>query len=506
MPSQPELISDALSAMPDRTFVVGGAVRDLMLGIAPADLDLTTAMDPARTADMLAEKVGGTAVPLDRTRGYFRTVIPGEGPGLRWIDISPPDGDIEADLARRDFSIDAMAMPLSAWLHERQEVVTRHAPPTAPEDMPGLIDPYGGLKDMQNGQIRETTPGNLFDDPVRIVKAARLSAALEFDVEKVTVAAARECAHMIAGQSPERVRDEIYGLFATERAMRGVRELDRLCALSVIFPELDDCRNVQQSPNHHHWDVFNHMVETIGKLEILLDSSTRTNDHLLAAAPWPENFETHLSEVVGDGLTRRTVLKLTGLLHDISKPETKTIDDDGRMRFFRHPDDGAVKAEEMLRRLRCSRRVTSRISLMIREHLRPSQISNNRAKPSNRALVRYYADLGDAAMDVVVLNMADYLAARGPDINASDWEGFRGPLGDILNPAFEEPGNSKASLLLNGNDIQCHFGLQSGPGIGRLLKLLAKAEAEGLIETQAEALNMLESVLARTERPSGSDE
>ncbi len=180
MASQPEMISNALSAITDGTFAVGGAIRDHMLGMAPVDLDLTTTSAPSRAADWLAKKVGGTSIPLDRSRGYFRTIIPGDRSGLRWIDISPPEGSIASDLARRDFSIDAMALPLGAWL----DITKRFANHDPPEDMPGLIDPYGGLKDMQDRLIRETTPGRLVDDPVRIVKAARLSAALGFGVEK----------------------------------------------------------------------------------------------------------------------------------------------------------------------------------------------------------------------------------------------------------------------------------------------------------------------------------
>ena len=139
----------------------------------------------------------------------------------------------------------------------------------------------------------------------------------------------------------------------------------------------------------------------------------------------------------------------------------------GRTRFLGHGERGAEIVRNILERLRCSRRVVDYVSVMVREHLRPGQISLGRELPSKRAVFRYYRDLGNTGKDTVFLSLSDYLAARGPRLEAEDWQGFCGVADVILNPAFD-PEDSKASLLLNGNQLQRHFGLRPGPVIGHL--------------------------------------
>jgi putative nucleotidyltransferase with HDIG domain len=302
--------------------------------------------------------------------------------------------------------------------------------------------------------------------------------------------------------SAERVRDEIYAIFGSPDAMRAVKIMDRTGALSAVFPELDAARGVEQPPNHHYWDVFEHCVQTVGMADAILDGDRRQTSVDLTPLPWRDDFDAYFDETVGDGQKRSTLLRLAALLHDIAKPETKSLDEDGRTRFFGHGERGAEVVREVLERLRCSRGVIEHVSVMVREHLRPFQISSEWGKPTRRAVFRYYRDLGSTATDTVFLSLSDYLAARGPYLEVEDWQGCCRVADVILNPAFD-PEDSKASLLLNGNELQRHFGLRPGPIVGHLLGLLREAEATGRIQTREEAMEMLRSEISRSESNRG---
>ncbi|NQW17388.1 MAG: HD domain-containing protein [Chloroflexi bacterium] len=488
-------VSGSLNALTEGGFngyVVGGAIRDKLLGRAPDDLDVVVSSDSASAAKAVSGATGGRLVVLDAIRGHYRINRPREsdqGPG--WIDVAPMLGDIHQDLVQRDFTINAMAVSLPNWSDEL--------------DRAHLIDPLGGQEDLRRAVVQTPSIAVLEADPVRCVRAARFVAQFGMSIDERTRGQIRESAHLVAGASPERVRDEIYGVFASQHAYAGVRVLDETGVLSAIVPELDEARGVAQPPNHHYWDVFEHSMHAVHEIDqILVDVSNWPVNHALRDIPHAPDFPEYFDEEVGDGQSRATLLKMACLFHDIGKPDTKTTTEQGKTQFLGHGELGAQLVSEILTRLRCSNNVIRHVSRMIHSHLRPGQISQERAEPSRRAVFRYWRDMGSVAVDTVYLSLADYLAARGPRIITSDWQGFCGVAGVILNRAFEEPRDSKASLLLNGNQIQRHFGLKPGPKIGNLLKILNEAEALGRVETQEEAVKMLRGEIARDTSERGS--
>ena len=479
----------ALSRIDPDAYVVGGAVRDRVAGVVPDDVDAVLSVPAEEASEALAAETGARRVVMDDVRGHVRLVYssPDDASPI-WLDLTSHGGDLAADLSRRDFTINSMAVPVAAW--PGNDFADR------------LIDPFGGIKDLERKTLRETAPGNVAADPVRVLRAARFASLFGLELEPDTEDAVQLAAPRLTGVSAERVREEIYAIFGSRDAMKAVKIMDRTGALSAVFPELDAARGVGQPPNHHYWDVFEHCVRTVGKADSILDGDRRRACADLAPLPWREEFDAYFDETVGDGQKRSTLLKMAALLHDIAKPETKSLDEDGRTRFLGHGERGGEIVREVLGRLRCSRRVVDHVSLMVQEHLRPGQISSGRELPGRRAVFRYYRDLGNSAKDTVFLSLSDYLAARGPRLEAEDWQGFCRVADVILNPAFE-PEDSKASLLLNGNQLQRHFGLRPGPLIGRLLGLLREAEATGRIQTQDEAIKMLRSEISRSESRRG---
>jgi len=458
-------------------YLVGGAVRDGLLGRATRDVDVAVRGDAQQLARGLADRLSGHFVSLSETFGAARVVVPVDGSRFS-VDLVSFDSSIGADLARRDFTIDAMAVALG-------DAVSGHWM---------LMDPHGGRVDARDGKIRAVDAEVFRADPARMMRAVRLAASLKFSLDSETAAQIRRDARLILSVSPERVREELLKTLAEEGARDSVRLLDDLDLLSPLIPELDDARGVDQ-PKEHHWNVFDHMVESVGYVEQVLgqahEANGQANGMVLRLLPRFEGMEEHFASEVTDGHTRRTLLKLTALLHDIAKPATKTIEPSGRMRFFGHADEGARMVGEILRRLRVGRRGVRLATTMIRHHLRPRQMAQDGALPTRRAVERYFRDLGEAALDTLYLNISDFIAERGPELTEEQMAEQSQVIAHVLDIGLDlERATKPAPHLIDGNDIMAVFGLGPGPLVGVLVSAVAEAEATGIVNTREEALDL----------------
>jgi poly(A) polymerase len=230
-----------------QVFLVGGTVRELILGGRTPDLDLAVSRQTLDLAQELARALGGTYVLLDETERTARVVA-----GAATLDLAEFRGaSLEADLRGRDFTINAMALDLAALLAGE------------PVD---LIDPCGGWADLAAGQVRMVAAANLASDPLRLLRAYRFAATHGFTVTAETATAIRDLAPALARVAGERVHYELMQLLAAPRAAPGLRDLDRVGLLSHIFPELLDLKGVAQD-GYHHLDVFEHSLETVAQLE-----------------------------------------------------------------------------------------------------------------------------------------------------------------------------------------------------------------------------------------------
>ena len=467
----------ALQGVP--AYLAGGFLRDAILGRPFSDVDLAVEGDSLTIARAIGDELGATYVPLDQERGIARLVFPAQEDEVRYVDITPLRGDIVADLASRDFTIDAMAAPL---------VTDHHLE---------LVDPFGGREDLANGVVRAVTPAAFEADGLRLLRGVRIAAELGFRLDASTLIWMRERAGYLEGIAPERQREELVGMLATDRGAWALRTLDDLALLGRILPELAAARGVEQ-PKEHYWDVFDHSLETVEALDFLLaerpPQETRWATfwrELWAPLGWLPGGLDHFREELSEGHPRLAILKLSALLHDIAKPQTKTVDSRGRVRFFGHAAIGADMARAIMRRLRFSARETRLLSLLVEEHLRPGQLSSEGGPPSRRALFRYFRDTGDAALDVLILSLADHLAARGPRMRVTSWRNHVAYVNYVMARRHLEESLSEPIRLLTGHDVMETLGMRPGPEIGRLLRAVEEAQGAGEVHTREEAMGLV---------------
>ena len=467
-------LRDLFAARGVAVFLVGGTLRDAMLRRPISDLDLAVEGDAVSAGREIASAMDGRLVVLDDARDICRVHIRGDE---HWqVDLAGASDGIVDHLLGRDFTVDAMAVPLPG--------VGLHVEPR------GLMDPTGGLADLRARVIRAVSDDTFRADPARLMRAARLAVQLGFDIEPATEQMVRGEAALVSTVASERVRDELLLLLAQPGATKAVRLLDRLHLLCRVIPEIEEARNVTQ-PKEHYWDVFNHLVETAGQVETVLGDDPDGDDFVSRAVPRPESLAGYFQQEGSDGHTLATLMKLGGLLHDVAKPATRTVEESGRIRFLGHHSVGAEMVRGILERLRLSRRGTDLLGTMVQNHLRPAQMAPKGEMPSGRAVYRFYRDLGEAAIPTLYLNLADYIAARGTDLQEDEWADYCELIRFILEEGLTEKAPQALPNLVDGRDIMDAFAIAPGPQIGALLDVATEAQAGGEVETKAEALDLI---------------
>ncbi len=489
---KPEMISllrkinDIVSAKNTESYIVGGFVRDILLERETADIDITVAGDAREIAGGISEILDGRYVLLDDINEVARIIFfdnknsPSEISCV--VDFSSFSETIEKDLARRDFTIDAMAAELNQFVKNLRNIE--------------IIDPFNGRGDLDRKVIRAVSDGIFTEDPVRLLRAIRLAGELGFSIEQDTEILVKRDAHSLASLPGERIRDELLRLLALKEVGKIVRYLDELGLLTEIIPELEGSRDLEQ-PKEHRWDVLEHSFATVSALEFLLGEGdwTYTDEGIVGTGLLSDEIIEHLNREVSSGSTRKSLLKLTALLHDIGKPATKSIDETGRTRFLGHSKEGASLVVERLGKLRFSSREIRLVETEIIHHMRPTQLSQE-GMPSHRAVYRYYRDTGQAGVDILFLNLADHLATRGPDLDISAWREHIGLAKYLLEKYFEKENAVNPPRIIDGYDIMKSFGLSPGPRIGELLEAVKEAQASGEITDRGQALAYIKKLIA----------
>ena len=466
-------------------YIVGGFIRDVILGRDTADIDITLSTDALKVTPELATAFGGKHVPLDESNRISRVIVKGTARDTaQWqIDFSTITGGIEHDLKRRDFTIDAMAIRID-------RIIARV---TDSE----FIDPFNGLADIRHKVIRAVSDNIFESDALRLLRGVRLAAELGFTISRQTEALIRQHCHLIAAVAGERVREELLKLLAVPATGHLILYLDGLGLLTTLIPELAQTKGIDQ-PREHQWDVFNHSVKTVAAVDFLLRHGNweYADKGILDCIPWSAELERHFNSKVSGGSTRRLLLKLTALLHDIAKPQTKTIDDRGKTRFFGHAREGAKTAADILERLRFSARETKLVAGVVRHHLRPVQTCQGEL-PSRRAIYRYFRDTGEVAIDALFFSLADHLATRGSNLDMNNWQQHAALVEHILTQHEKQESITAPPRLINGYDIMNTFNLAPGRKIGELLEAVREAQASVEIATREEAISYVNGLLGR---------
>lgn len=461
-------------------YLVGGAVRDALLGRTSHDLDFVVPRDAVKLAFAVGDALGLPAYVLDRERDIGRVVLPD---GDTTLDFARFRGDdLAADLRDRDFTLNAMALPAGAVVAD------------------DVIDPCDGRADLAAGVVRPTHAGAVTGDPVRALRAVRM--ALQFDltlhadtVAQFPAAAARLADGVI---SAERIRDELFKLLLLDRPDAAVALLQTHGLLAAVLPAVDRLESVAQSPPHHaavgrHTrDVLAWLVRVLGALPGTADDAPAANDALAAdltgLAPYADRLRNHLARAVDGAVSDDLLLRLGALFHDVGKADTQTVDADGRIRFIGHDDVGAALTDAALRGMRLSSAAVDHVCTIVAGHMRPLLLSRDDGV-SRRAAYRYFRDCGSAGLDITLLALADHLATydgHGPD---DQWARLRAVVTALLGHYFDGYETTvKPPPLLSGRDVMRELGLPSGPEIGRILRALEEAQAAGDIHTRDDAL------------------
>jgi putative nucleotidyltransferase with HDIG domain len=451
----------------DRAWVVGGAVRDAVLGRELVDVDVAVADGEREAAKAIARAAGGHAFELSSEFSTWRALAP----DASWhVDVTRLRGDsIDADLRARDFTVNSIAVAIG---------------PAGADP----LDPTGGLGDLERGVLRAASEASFADDPLRILRCARLVAELGFKVDEHTAELARQGASRAGEPAGERQLQELRLLMGSPDPIAGVELLTDLDAMREVLPEVDDLRGVEQNPNHH-LDVHGHTIEVLRRLQELESDLERV------AGNRAGELRELLAEPLADSFSRGEALRFAALLHDVGKPETRD-DSRGYVTFIGHDHVGAGIVERIGRRLGASRALTGYLRGVTLHHLRLGFLSNERPLPPRR-VHEYLVATEPVAPDVTLLTVADRLSARGegpiasPEMIRAHLELAREMLGAALDRRRDGPPRSP----IPGDELARELGIAEGPELGRLLQEVEAGVYAGEVRGRDDAIELARAAL-----------
>jgi poly(A) polymerase/tRNA nucleotidyltransferase (CCA-adding enzyme) len=362
-----------------------------------------------------------------------------------------------------------------------------------------IIDLFGGQADLEVGLIRPVSPSVIENDPLRALRAVRQAGQFGFLMDGALEGLIRRDGARLAAVSGERVRDELSKILALEEAAPRLRQMDELGLLTTIFPELETLRGISQSPPHH-LGVLAHSLSTVEALESTVralaardklttgDQAPGPLDPLL---PFAARIAEHLSLPASDRRIRLLMLKLTALLHDLGKPRTRTVQQDGRIRFLDHAPVGAEMVATALRRLRFSNLEVRYAETVVRNHLRPLLLASQDSV-SRRAVYRFFRDARDTGVDVLLHALADHQATYAPGSGQDSLSGLVSLAARMMADYWTRQSSTvRPPKLIDGRDLLSEFGLEPGPAIGVALELVREAQVAGEVDSKEMALELV---------------
>ncbi len=439
-------VADATSAS---VYLVGGFLRDVLSSSSRPqpdgkevfkDLDFAvasmTAVDFARHC---AEKTGGHFVLLDRDFDTARVVLE----DARIIDFAGCiGGTIESDIRRRDFTINALV-----WDPKKPDCV---------------LDEFGGLEDLAARLIKAISEETFIDDPLRLLRAYRFSSLLSASIDDTTFEWINAHSDKISTVAQERINVELFIMLNCPKAASQLESMGRNGMLEAIFPELVPTRKVTANA-FHHLGLFEHSLEAVNQLEQNLGRM-------------PDWTHSSFANCFPNGITRLAATKLAALLHDIGKPGTWEITEEGRHTFYGHDNLGAEMADETALRMKWSKPLSRFISKLIKWHLRPGQLFHQGA-PTDKALHRFFRKVDDDLPELILLAFGDLGATRGDGLSEESRTNLDKCFFDLLSgyQIFQEEAESNPPLL-NGLDVMNLLSIKPGPLVGEILEFLLEAQ------------------------------
>jgi len=445
-------------------YLVGGAVRDALLGIDRVnDLDFTLAEGFDDLVAAFARSQRATVIPwdIDQQRIVFR-----HGAERFTVDVSRMcSPDIISDLKLRDFTVNAMALAL----HE-----------------PGIrvVDPLGGQADLAERSVRMCSHQVFEADPLRMLRAYRFARQLSCVIESRTLNAIRLNSALIVRSARERVKREFFMILDAPQQEASLRALNDAGLLAHLLPDITRMNGFRQSPPHEH-TLLEHSLKTVG----FLDEAMRITDAYCGGLS--AQRDGYLTQSLEDGVSMMALLCFAALLHDIGKPGC-AVEDGTRIRCYGHELSGSRMIRTMARGIGLGRKAQSIAAALVEHHMRILHLSQLEGV-SERARVRFVRDCGPASPGVCLLAIADSLATgSGPEYLQFSRR-VRDSAADLCVRFFASGELLESEPLLTGVDVMAVLQTGQGPHVGRILRQAVQLERDGTFHTREDALTWLRS-------------
>lgn len=464
-------------------YLVGGSVRDLLLGRDFNDLDFVMSDDPTRIARAVAKRLKAGFFMLDDERRTTRIVLNNEVGGIFPLDFVKFTGhSLEEDLRSRDFTINAMAISL--------------------HDLSTVIDPLGGQADLEQGCLKLCHPRALLDDPVRVLRGIRLALQFGFDFEPGLESKFNEASAYLPNTSYERQRDEFFKILDGHNPTKGLEYCRKFQVFNAMIPSLIE-QEVVPASAPHILPLLDHTMAVVSYLDQIFtaveDFKTQEVEYpwwlvemIDALAPFTPQLNRFFQEEITPGRTKRSLALLGALLHDLGKPMTMKQGEDERWHYYNHARVGADLAEEVAKGLKLSNAECHWVALVVRHHMDLLPLINGRTEPTPQVIYRFFQKVDEVGVAIVLHTLADTLGTYGERLSAEKWDQSVRVAQEFLSAWWDHKESIiSPTPLLDGHDIQRIFGLKPGVQIGRLLDSLLEAQVRGEVRTQTEAENFI---------------
>lgn len=457
-----EKLQDLARKNKQQVYLVGGFVRDYLLERPMKDLDFTVDHDALKLAELFAESVKGKYILLDAEHNCARVAKKIKGELFTYDFAGYRAGDFKEDLALRDFTINTLAVDINGLNKD--------------DELDGIIlDSKRGMKDLKAKRIKRTSIRALKDDPLRMMRAFSLKANLGFRIELETLNQIRKDKDLLREVSYERIRDEFFKVLESDKTAEILKSMDKVGLLERIIPQVHVMFDCKQG-GYHHLDVWPHSLEVVRQLDKIFEQNT------------DPQIKVYTDEIIGGGHSRRSLMKLAGLLHDIGKPDTRKKEGE-RFTFHGHEHVGKNITKSIATMLKMSTSERHAVQDMVLWHLRPGYLSNFK-KPSDRMVYRYLRDTGEEAAAILLLSLADQRSTRGPLTTENDQKHHEQICRGLIGAFFNKKKESPYVPLVDGNDVMKKLRVNGSPLIGKILVEIREQHALGKITTKKEALEL----------------
>ncbi len=446
-----------------KIYLVGGYLRDIYLNRVRENPDIDFALSKGSIdfARGLAKHIKSGFVVLDKTHGCAR-LVKRLNHKTYTLDFTDFRGEtLKEDLWKRDFTINTLALDLD----KRDE----------------LLDYYQGLEDLKSKKIKVVNKNSFNDDPVRILRAFSLSSLFGFRIDKNTLNLIKIKKNKLKRVSFERIRDELFKILENRDSFNYFKRLDNLNILSIIIPEIELMRGVQQGP-YHHLGIWQHSLESLRQLEGLLKEIKRNKD-----------IKNYLNKEISSGRTRLSLIKLASLLHDVGKPKSMRKED-GKIKFHGHERMGFEITKGIVERLRLANDELDLLKKIILFHLRPGYLADV-DEVTRRAVFRYFRDTQQEAVSTLLISIADQRATKGRLTTNESRRHHEQVCFRLMREYFRKEKQKKPARIITGDDLIEKFKLETSPLIGKILSEIEELQAIGKIKTKKQALKIAQDII-----------